>query len=389
MDAKKLFQIDRRIITHFDFLLPILVIPIIIFSHYLISESSQMLASRQIFYFGVGLFAFLFFFLLPIRKLEWLIPIFYWIGIALLISVFVFGTYMLGARRWIEIPFIHFTIQPSEFFKPLFLLMLCYLVKQNPPPPTGYGLKMFCIISAYILIPFVLILMEPDLGTALVLLIIGYGILFLVGVNKKIWFIIAFIAPIAIYISYNYVLHDYQKKRIETFLDSTENCENCHQVRQSIVAIGSGGLIGKSEDEATQTRLKFLPISTSDFIFAYVVERQGFFGGLGLLLLYALLILHLITLFVKHKKDYFTQITAAGIALLLFVYTGVNIAMTVGFAPVVGIPLPFFSYGGSSFVTFMIFFGIFENLMAFRFDPMHKSIKYSTNQSNKHFFKER
>jgi rod shape determining protein RodA len=370
-------------------MLPILVAPIIIFSHYLILEANQVLASRQIVYFAVGFCAFLFFFLLPMRKLEWLIPVFYWIGIALLASVFLFGVQRLGAQRWIEIPFVRFTIQPSEFFKPLFLLMLCYLIKQNPPPPSGYGLKMFTIISIYILIPFVLILKEPDLGTALVLLIIGYGVLFLVGVNKKIWLIIVFIVPIAIYISYNYILHDYQKKRIETFLDTTENCENCHQVRQSIVAIGSGGLTGKDKDEATQTMLKFLPISTSDFIFAYAVERGGFFGGLTLLMLYALLILHLMTLFVRHKKDYFTQVMAAGIALLLFMYTGVNIAMTVGFAPVVGIPLPFFSYGGSSFITFMIFFGIFENLMAFRFDPMHKSIKYSTNRSNKHFFKER
>jgi rod shape determining protein RodA len=384
-----LFQIDRRIITHFDFLLPILVIPIILLSYYLISEASQLLASKQIVYFGVGFFAFLFFFLLPIRKLEWLIPAFYWIGIVLLISVFIFGTKKLGAQRWLEIPLVHFTVQPSEFFKPLFLLMICYLVKQNPPPPTGYGLKMFGIISFHILVPFVLILIEPDLGTALVLLIIGYGVLFLIGVDKKIWLVIVLIIPVTAVISYNYVLHDYQKKRIETFLDSTENCENCHQVRQSIIAIGSGGLTGKSKEEATQTRLKFLPISTSDFIFAYVIERQGFFGGFVLLFLYALIILHLMTLFVKHKKDYFTQVVAAGIALLIFMYTGVNVAMTVGFAPVVGIPLPFFSYGGSSFITFMIFFGIFENLMAFRFDPMHKSIKYSSNQSNKHFFKER
>ncbi|MDR0580422.1 MAG: rod shape-determining protein RodA [Campylobacteraceae bacterium] len=376
-----MFQIDRRIITHFDFLLPILVTPIIIFSYYLISEANQALAAKQLIYFAVGFFAFLFFFLLPIRKLEWLIPAFYWIGIVLLASVFVFGVQKLGAQRWIEIPFVHFTIQPSEFFKPLFLLMICYLVKQNPPPPTGYGLKMFATISIHILIPFALILIEPDLGTALVLLIIGYGVLFLVGVDKKIWLVIALVVPITAIMSYNYILHDYQKKRIETFLDSTENCENCHQVRQSIIAIGSGGLTGKNKDEATQTKLKFLPISTSDFIFAYAVERQGFFGGLALLLAYALLILHLMTIFARHKKDYFTQIMAAGMALLLFVYTGVNIAMTVGFAPVVGIPLPFFSYGGSSFITFMIFFGIFENLMAFRFDPMHKSIKYSANRT--------
>jgi len=380
-----LLQLDRRIITHFDFLIPILIFPIIILSYYLVSEANEMLASKQLIYYAIGFFAFLVFFLLPIRKIEWLIPLFYWIGIALLLSVYVLGAQRLGAQRWIEIPFVHFTIQPSEIFKPAFLLMMCYLVKQSPPPDKGYGLQRFIIISLHILIPFAIILVEPDLGTALIMLIVGFGILFIVGVDKKIWITLLLIVPVLSPLAYNFLLHDYQQQRIKAFAGEATS----YHVEQSIVAIGSGGLVGKDKEGATQTHFKFLPIATSDFIFAYLVERGGFFGGLTLLLFYALLIFHLMTLYIALKKDYFAQVMAVGIAFLLFVYTGVNIAMTVGFAPVVGIPLPFFSYGGSSFITFMIFFGIFENLMAFRFDPMHKSVKYSNKPVNKRSFKER
>ncbi len=367
-----MFQIDRRILTHFDFLIPILVFPIIALSYYLISEANEMLANKQIIYYSVGLCAFAFFFILPLKKIEWVIPFFYWVTIALLISVDIFGISKLGAKRWLEIPFVHFTIQPSEIFKPAFILMLAYLIKQNPPDEKGYGWKPFFKLSFYILLPFILITKEPDLGTALILLLLGYGILFVIGVNKKIWVTLAILIGISSPLLYNN-LHDYQKKRISDFLSETPS----YHVRQSIIAIGSGGLTGKDRDEATQTHYKFLPIATSDFIFAYTVERLGFWGALGLITCYALLITHLITLTYKLKEDYFTQVITSGISLMIFFYMGVNISMTIGLAPVVGVPLPFYSYGGSSFITFFALFGILENLLAFRFDPTYRSIKYS------------
>jgi rod shape determining protein RodA len=330
-----------------------------------------MLATKQIIYFSVGLCVFLLFFLIPIRKVEWLIPFFYWIGIALLLSVEFFGSEKLGGQRWLSLPFTDFTIQPSEIFKPIFLLMLCYIVKQMPPSQDGYGYKDFMKISGFILLPFLLIAKQPDLGTAIVLLFMGYGVLFIIGVNKRVWILFALIVAVGSPVAYSF-LHDYQKKRISDFLSDKPS----YHVEQSIIAIGSGGLLGKNKDEATQTQFKFLPIATSDFIFPALIERKGFFGGFTLLLLYALLIFHLITLSITFKNDYFTRVMVTGIAFVLFIHMSANIAMTIGFAPVVGIPLPFFSYGGSSFVTFMIFFGILENLLAFRFDPAHKLIKY-------------
>ncbi len=367
-----MFQIDRRIVTHFDFLIPILVIPIIAISYYLISEANTMLANKQLVYFAVGIAAFFIFFITPLKKIEWLIPLFYWMTIGLLISVEFFGIAKLGAKRWLEIPFVHFTIQPSEIFKPAFILMLAYLIKQNPPEEKGYGWKDFIRLSFYILLPFILIAKEPDLGTALILLLLGYGTLFVIGVNKKIWISLAILIGLASPILYN-SLHDYQKKRIADFLSETPS----YHVKQSIIAIGSGGLSGKDKDEATQTHYKFLPISTSDFIFAYTVERFGFWGALGIIGLYALLIVHLMTLNYKLKEDPFAQVITSGISLLIFFYMSVNIAMTIGLAPVVGVPLPFFSYGGSSFITFFALFGILENLLAFRFDPTYRSIKYT------------
>lgn len=342
---------------------PILILPIILISFFLIFESSAFLAEKQFFYAFVGFLAFSFFFFLPIRKLSWLIPVAYWINLVLLLSVDLFGVERLGATRWLEIPFTHFTIQPSEIFKPSFILMLAYLIHQNPPPKNGYKLIPFLIISFHIILPFILIAKEPDLGSAAVLLIVGFGVLFIVGVNYKIWLSIALIIGLSSPIIYTHLLKPYQKQRIHDFLAEKPS----YQVVQSMIAIGNGGVTGKSRDEATQTHFKFLPISTSDFIFAYMIERFGFLGGLVLISLYILLIFHLLSLNYKLKEDYFARVAINCVALFIFIYTGVNISMTIGFAPVVGIPLPFFSYGGSSFTIFMIFFGILQNLITFRF----------------------
>ncbi|MGP1580001.1 MAG: FtsW/RodA/SpoVE family cell cycle protein [Wolinella sp.] len=361
-----MFSIDRRILTHFDSLIPVMILPLVIASYVFIGEINERLAEKQSAYILLGIVSFFIVFLIPIRKLSWSIPFFYWINILLLLSVEFFGTVKLGAKRWIEIPLIHFTLQPSELMKPAFILMLAYLIYQMPPPKEGYGWKSFLKLSFYILLPFLIILKQPDLGTALVLLLTGLGVLFLVGVHYKIWLSILLVLGIASPLLYSN-LHDYQRKRITDFLSEKPS----YHVQQSIIAIGSGGLSGKSKDEATQAQLKFLPIATSDFIFAYYAERLGFWGTLALIILYLSLALHLLSLSLTHKADYLLQVVSASLSLLIFIYATVNIAMTIGLAPVVGLPLPLFSYGGSSFVTFMILFGILENLLAFRFNFMY------------------
>lgn len=366
-----MFAIDRRILTHFDFLIPAMILPLIIVSYWLIGEINERLAEKQLAYVLVGFLCFFLTFLLPIRKLAWTIPFFYWVSIALLLSVEFFGVSKLGAQRWIELPWLHFTLQPSEILKPAFILMLAHLIQSNPPPRGGYRLKAFLKISAYILLPFVIILKQPDLGTALVLLLTGFGMLFLIGVHYRIWLAILLAISIASPLLYAN-LHDYQRKRITDFLSEKPS----YHVQQSIIAIGSGGLTGKPKDEATQAQLKFLPIATSDFIFSYHVERFGFWGALGLIVLYLSLILHLLSLSLTNRHDYFLRVVSISLSLLIFIYATVNIAMTIGLAPVVGLPLPIFSYGGSSFVTFMVLFGILENLLAFRFNFMYNSASF-------------
>ncbi len=356
-----MLNIDRRILAHFDFIAIILLIPLVFTSGWLIYEIHPMLGQKHMVYVSVGIGVFITLFLLPIRRMLWMIPILYWVGIGLLIAVEFVGHSRLGAKRWIEIPFVHFTLQPSELIKPAFVLMLAYLISRNPPPHGGYGIKDFLKLSFFILLPFFLIAKEPDLGTATVLLLLGFGVLFIVGVKWKIWagLITAFVISLPLIYSQ---LHDYQKQRLHDFISEKPS----YQVQQSMIAVGSGGFFGKNKEDATQAQMKFLPIASSDFIFAYVVERFGFFGAFLLITLYGALITHLL-LIASWAQDYYIKVVAGGLSLFFFIYMSVNIAMTIGFAPVVGVPLPMFSYGGSSFVNFMVMFAILENLLAYRF----------------------
>jgi rod shape determining protein RodA len=366
-----MFLFDKRIISHFDFELIIFILPMIYLSHHLIGEINLTLANKQLVYFSIASVLFLVVFLFPFRKFARAIPILYWLGIVLLIGVEFFGISILGAKRWLQLPFLHMTIQPSELIKPAFLLMLAYLIQQKPPPETGYKIKDFLYFSFYIVLPFILIAKEPDLGTALILLLTGYGILLIVGIDKKIIITIVLVLSVSSPLIYTYLIKDYQKKRITDFMSKKPS----YHVQQSIIAIGSGGLYGKDVQEATQTHLKFLPIATSDFIFASFVERYGFIGSLVLILLYLATIIHLLLLNYYFKNDYLIRVFASGVGLLIFLNMSVNILMVIGFAPVVGLPLPMFSYGGSSFLTFIVIIAILENLLAFRFLNSYDFIK--------------
>lgn len=361
-----MWRIDKRILAQFDFFSIILIMPLILTSNWLINEAVPVLAQKQIAYVGVAFLTFFAVFLLPIRKMNWLIPLIYWIAIAMLFGVEVFGHARLGAQRWIDIPFINATIQPSEFVKPALILMLAYLINKKPPPLHGYKIKDFLKISFYILLPFVLIAKEPDLGTAVVIFLICYSVLFFIGVHWKIWAFIFGVMLLLSPLAYKFLLHDYQRERITDFISEKPS----YHVQQSIIAIGSGGLTGKDREDATQTQMKFLPIATSDFIFAFLVERSGFLGAFGIISVYILLILHLMSLSI-FSDDYYIKVLAISISFMIFIYMGVNIAMTIGFAPVVGVPLPMFSYGGSSFINFMILFAIMQNLITFKYKDLY------------------
>ncbi len=354
-------KLNGGIFKHFNYSLILQIIPLLAISSFLIHEINPNLFEKQMVYYSVGIAAFFVSGFIPWRRiLWWIAPLFYLINLLMLLAVDLVGKTILGAQRWIEIPGTGMTIQPSEFIKVSVIMVLSFLISKRPPPSDGYGIVKFAILSIVILIPFVLIAKEPDLGTALVLLLTGYGILFLIGINWKIWVVIAIAVGFSAPLLYSQ-LHDYQKKRITDFVG-----EPSYHVQQSLIAIGSGGLKGKDRDDATQTQLKFLPISSSDFIFAYLGERFGFMGMITVISLYILLILHLLFLAARHSTDYLIRTFALGIAFLIFIYMGVNIYMIIGLAPVVGVPLPMFSHGGTSFIIFAVLFGILQNLLAFK-----------------------
>ncbi|GAB0173240.1 FtsW/RodA/SpoVE family cell cycle protein [Helicobacter trogontum] len=350
-----------RITTHFDYILILLILPLIFTSLYLLSETSQTLLIRQSSYAFLGIFIFLFIFFIPFRYLYKGVVVFYIVCILLLLAVEVIGTTKLGAQRWINIG--GFSLQPSEPVKIAVVLFLAHYVQKNPPPEEGYDWIEFFKISIFILIPFFLILIEPDLGSAIIVLVMGYGMLFIIGVHKKVWLTCIIAGLLFSPIAFKFVLKPYQVDRIMKLVSGNTSS----QVQQSLIAVGSGGLTGRNYEDATQANLKFLPVATSDFIFAHFAERFGFLGSCALIALYLFIVLHLLSFCFLDSQDYFLKVIASCLAMLFFVYTSVNIAMTIELAPVVGIPLPLFSYGGSSFITFVILIAMFENAATFRF----------------------
>ena len=356
-----MFNFDKRIFKKFSYLLMLQVVPLFVISSYLIKEINPHLFQKQMVYYFLAAIVFFISAFIPWRHIIWwFVPLIYIGNLGLLIAVEFIGKTILGAQRWIEIPGTGLTIQPSEFIKVSVIMMLGYIISKNPPKEKGYGILHFIMLSTVIIIPFILIAKEPDLGTALVLLITGYGILFVVGVNWKIWATIVVILGLSAPSLYGQ-LKPYQKKRISDFAGKPS-----YHVNQALIAIGSGGMEGQKKEDATQTQLKFLPVSSTDFIFAYLGERFGFKGMMVVIGLYILLIFNLLYISAKYATDYLIKAFASGLAFLLFVYMGVNIYMIIGLAPVVGLPLPMFSHGGTSFVIFAVIFGILQNLIAFK-----------------------
>lgn len=362
-----MFKVDRKVFSHFDYMIMLTSIPIVLMSILLIYEIESVSTAKQLIYIAFTFAISGIIFLLPLRKLLWIIPIFYWASIALLLSVEIFGIDKFGARRWLDIPFIGMSLQPSEIMKIALILMLAYNINNNPPPKDGYHLKDFLKHSFFILLPVILVKIQPDLGTSILIFLCGYSVLFLVGIHKKI--LLVGICALLVSMPIFYIsLKDYQLQRIESLINPNASASNTYQVQQSIIAIGSGGLVGKDVENATQYQLKFLPVPESDFIFAYFCERYGFLGGVILLVCYGILILQLFSLSYQYRKDKILQVLSASVGFLIFIHFSVNTLMVMKLAPVVGIPLPFFSYGGSSFLTFGILFAMLENLIAFKYN---------------------
>lgn len=278
------------------------------------------------------------------------------IGIVLLLAVLLMGQIALGAQRWLDLGLFRF--QPSEMIKITAPMMIAWYLSEHPLPPKPKHLLGATIL---ILVPTLLIAKQPDLGTAILVASSGAGVLFFAGLSW--WYIIGIIASLAALtpILWHF-MHDYQRGRVLTLLNpEADPLGKGYHIIQSKIAIGSGGIHGKGWLGSTQSELDFLPESSTDFIFAVFAEEFGLFGCSALLLLYLLIITRCLYI-ASQATDTYSRLLGGSLAFTFFVYMFVNIGMVIGILPVVGVPLPLISYGGTSIVTLLSGFGILMSI---------------------------
>jgi len=333
-----------------------------LFVLYSASGKSWDLLIKQATSFGIGLVSMLLIAQLEPRFMARWVPLAYCLGVILLVAVDVMGHNAMGATRWINIPGV-IKFQPSEFMKIIMPATIAWYLAKRTLPPT---LKHVGASLVLIGVPFILIVRQPDLGTSLLILASGTFVLFMAGLRWR-WIIsvIAAAVPVAVAMWF-FIMHDYQKQRILTFLDpESDPLGTGWNIIQSKAAIGSGGVFGKGWLLGTQSHLDFLPESHTDFIIAVLGEEFGLVGICALLLLYLALIGRGLVI-TAQAQTLFGKLLAGSLTMTFFVYVFVNIGMVSGLLPVVGVPLPFISYGGTSLVTLMSAFGVLMSIHTHR-----------------------
>ncbi len=318
------------------------------------------LVSRQAAHFALAFGVMLIFAQIPPETYKRHAPWIYAVGVFLLFLVLIAGHRGKGASRWLTLGPMHF--QPSELMKlaiPLFLAWCCHRIHL---PLSGRAL---CIAIIIILIPAFLTAKEPDLGTAILQAVAGGSVLLLAGIS---WALLATLAGgflLTAPIIWHF-LHDYQKQRILTFLNPERDPLGAgYHIIQSKIAIGSGGLFGKGFLQGTQSHLHFLPEHSTDFIFAVCSEEAGFVGCLILIIIFMCVVIRGLQI-ATHAQDTFSRLLAGSLALTFFISFFINMGMVTGILPVVGLPLPLISYGGSSMITMMAGFGILMSIQTHR-----------------------
>jgi rod shape determining protein RodA len=290
------------------------------------------------------------------RSTPWL----YAGGIVLLLIVAAIGHSGMGAQRWLDLGIFRF--QPSELMKLAVPMACAWYLHDRPLPPSWLSLA---ALAAVILLPVALVALQPDLGTAALIAIAGALVIVLAGLRLRVMIIMLVLAALAAWFGWSF-MHDYQRRRVLTFLNpQTDPLGAGYHIIQSQIAIGSGGVFGKGWMNGSQAQLEFLPERSTDFIFAVVGEEFGLLGLLLLLSLYAFVVGRSIYL-ATQTQDTFARLLAGSIALTFFVYVFINAGMVTGLLPVVGVPLPLVSYGGSSVVTLLAGFGILMALYSHR-----------------------
>ena len=324
--------------------------------------SFQPWASRQLARFGVGFFAMMAVALVDVRIWLRFAYVLYGLSLALLTLVELMGFVGMGAQRWLDLGY--FNLQPSELMKIALVLALARyfhgLTIEGVAQPIRLILPLVMVLA-----PAALVLRQPDLGTALMLIIASGVLFFVAGVRLWKFALVIVMGLIAAPVGWQF-LHEYQKRRILTFLNPEADPLGAgYHIIQSKIALGSGGLLGKGFMQGTQGHLNFLPEMQTDFIFTMLAEEFGLVGGLGLLALYTLLLVFG-TIIAVRTNSQFGRLVASGVTVTFFLYVFINIAMVMGIIPVVGVPLPLISYGGTAMITLLIGFGLLNCIWVHR-----------------------
>lgn len=360
---------DRRLLTHFDWILLGLVCAAaglgILNLCSVTSDwgNATPVYLKQSIWLAIGLAIALVVCLYDYRHLEHWAFVGYGITLAMLLAVMVVGKTSMGATRWLNLGF--FSLQPSEIAKPVVIIALARYFAEHDVK-RGLNLVDLAAPLALLAVPVLFIMEQPDLGTAMLILFIGATLILFVGVRPGTMGILAIAAGGAAVVGWSF-LHDYQKRRIFTFLNPEADPRGAgYHIIQSKIAVGSGGLTGKGFMKGTQSQLSFLPERHTDFAFSVFAEEWGFVGALVLIVIYLLIIIWGIYI-ARRAADRFGMYLAVGVVAMIFWHVTVNLGMVIGLLPVVGVPLPLFSYGGTSMVTTMIGVGILLNVSMRRF----------------------
>lgn len=355
MSRRQPFSIDWVLLSG---LLTLSIISL--FLLYSAGDQDMDLLLRQSVRMGLA-FAVMFFVasIKPEKLMRWT-PWLYGIGLLLLILVLAAGVIGKGAQRWIDLGVIRF--QPSEMMKLAVPMMVAWvMVKQPMPARLGTVILGFIVV----LVPTVLIIKQPDLGTSLLIAGSGVVVIFLAGMSWRLIIVLAGLAAAAAPLGW-YLLHDYQRQRIMTLIDPwSDPLGSGYHTIQSAIAVGSGGLYGKGWLNGSQSQLDFIPERSTDFIFAVFSEEFGFIGSVLLLLVYLFIVGRSLFIAMEAKETY-TRLLCGSLAVTFAIYVFVNIGMVTGILPVVGVPLPLISYGGTSMVSLMAGFGILMSAHANR-----------------------
>jgi rod shape determining protein RodA len=363
-------MIDRRLFIHFDWTLlgmALLIALIGILNLYSITSHWEITGTpvylKQTFWLLIGLVLMVTIAFIEYRFYSDFGYIVYSASIFLLLLVLGYGIITSGAQRWIKIGFINF--QPSEFVKISFILALAKFF-HSPPDREGYALKHLIFPFLLLMIPMLLILKQPDLGTAIILFLVFFSILLFVKIHWSSLLAMVIVGASTLPLVWRF-LKEYQRKRIITFFNpDLDPLGAGYHLIQSKIAVGSGGILGKGFMKGTQCKLGFLPEQQTDFIFSVLGEEWGLIGSLILVLLYFSLIWWGLRIAVQ-AKDRFGAVISFGVVAMLFWHVFINIGMVLGLMPVVGIPLPLLSYGGSFLVSTLIGIGLLLNVSMRRY----------------------